>query len=223
MRGGIVSPRWLWMPDEGENEGNGEGGESPLEEVSPAAPQRNGVITWARGNSERPLSTLFSFSVKENKVEKCSRNGFWGGLSSPVPPRSLARPDNTSQEVSGGCRTCRTLAMDNIKHARRENHAIVDRKTVSHDVRLGTGGALTRRPNATNGTWLMGGTAGVQEQQGAGGALMNSLIDRQRLLKRKELRRNCPPICVCVCREGPSSTTHQTSFSVSCNWKPCFL
>ena len=78
MRGGIVSPRWLWMPDEGENEGNGEGGESPLEEVSPAAPQRNGVITWARGNSERPLSTLFSFSVKENKVEKCSRNGFWG-------------------------------------------------------------------------------------------------------------------------------------------------
>ena len=187
-----------------------------MEEVSPAAPQRNGVITWARGNSERPLSTLFSFSVKENKVEKCSRNGFWGGLSSPVPPRSLARPDNTSQEVSGGCRTCHTLAMDNIKHARRENHAIVDRKTVSHDVRLGTGGALTRRPNATNGTWLMGGTAGVQEQQGAGGALMNSLIDRQRLLKRKELRRNCPAICVCVCREAPSSTTHQTSFS-------CFL
>ena len=172
MRGGIVSPRWLWMPDEGENEGNGEGGESPLEEVSPAAPQRNGVITWARGNSERPLSTLFSFSVKENKVEKCSRNGFWGGLSSPVPPRSLARPDNTSQEVSGGCRTCHNLAMDNIKHARRENHAIVDRKTVSHDVRLGTGGALTRRPNTTNGTWLMGGTAGVQEQQGAGGALI---------------------------------------------------
>ena len=172
VRGGIVSPRWLWMPDEGENEGNGEGGESPLEEVSPAAPQRNGVITWARGNSERPLSTLFSFSVKENKVEKCSRNGFWGGLSSPVPPRSLARPDNTSQEVSGGCRTCHTLAMDNIKHARRENHAIVDRKTVSHDVRLGTGGALTRRPNTTNGTWLMGGTAGVQEQQGAGGALI---------------------------------------------------
>ena len=103
VRGGIVSPRWLWMPDEGENEGNGEGGESPLEEVSPAAPQRNGVITWARGNSERPLSTLFSFSVKENKVEKCSRNGFCGRLSSPVPPRSLARPDNTSQEVSGGC------------------------------------------------------------------------------------------------------------------------
>ena len=160
MRGGIVSPRWLWMPDEGENEGNGEGGESPLEEVSPAAPQRNGVITWARGNSERPLSTLFSFSVKENKVEKCSWNGFWGGLSSPVPPRSLARPDNTSQEVSGGCRTCHNLAMDNIKHARRENHAIVDRKTVSHDVRLGTGGALTRRPNATNGTWLMGGSPG---------------------------------------------------------------
>ena len=194
-----------------------------MEEVSPAAP-RNGVITWARGNSERPLSTLFSFSVKENKVEKCSRNGFWGGLSSPVPPRSLARPDNTSQEVSGGCRTCHNLAMDNIKHARRENHAIVDRKTVSHDVRLGTGGALTRRPNATNGTWLMGGTAGVQEQQGAGGALMNSLIDRQRLLKRKELRRNCPAICVCVCVEKAPPQPHtRPAFLVSCNWKPCFL
>ena len=211
------------MPDEGENEGNGEGGESPLEEVSPAAPQRNGVITWARGNSERPLSTLFSFSVKENKVEKCSRNGFWGGLSSPVPPRSLARPDNTSQEVSGGCRTCHTLAMDNIKHARRENHAIVDRKTVSHDVRLGTGGALTRRPNATNGTWLMGGTAGVQEQQGAGGAL---ILDSETCVPNSLKGRNCGetvlPSCVGVEKAPPQPHT-RPAFLVSCNWKSCFL
>ena len=103
--------------------------------------------------------------------------------------------------------------MGNTKHARRENHAIVDRKTVSHDVRLGTGGALTRRPNATNGTWLMGGTAGVQEQQGAGGA--HEFSDRQAAPPEKEgtaEKLSCH-LCVCsVCREGPSSTTHQASF-----------